>query len=245
MKNAKAEAKQAKLTEANRVKLLSWSTVQLKGLYTRLLGKTFKANDKQHLAQRLAKELAKSGAKAGDPPDEIAAKAPELKIEGDKARELLKSVQTNWDEVDSLKAERREACAAIRGEVAQSREAIAKQLGKATEADNEGDGDAARKALRRIDAEWRKIGRREKDLASTRAEYTERINAANGRIRDVLANMRQTELDFGGYDVEAAKAKGKQKGNGKTPAKKRGAGAKTKTAPAAKPDDKATLPPAA
>ena len=207
-----------KLAEKNRVKLLLWSTVQLKALYTKLHGKTFKANDKQHLAKKLGRDLASSGMKAGDPPDEAAAKAPEVNLEADEARSLLKSVQVNWDEVDSLKEERREACAEIRGEIAVAREKIKKQLEKSMKADKDGDGDAARKALRQIDAQWRLINRRDKDLANTRKEYTERINAANGRIRDVLSNMRQQTLPFWNPDEDGS-VKGKPKEKKAAPAK--------------------------
>jgi hypothetical protein len=203
MPTKKVDPGKEKLVEFNAAKLKEWPHPALKDLHLKVFGKTYKSKDKKALTIKIAKELANNNMKATDPPkDPGSGRQQQLDITGTEAIDYLKRIADDTDEINQLKLDKAAELKRLRGLVEDDREKFSKQLAKGNTAASDGDNLGAMKALQTMDKLHAKISDGEAAVSRKDKDFKDKIKACEGRITDILDNLRQRELPFIGVSPD-------------------------------------------
>jgi hypothetical protein len=155
---------------------------------------------------------AKRGRPSKDPPhsvEELREEAEELReaISGlgpDEAKALLNKLVPAREEIDILKAERREEAGKVTDAITAIRGQIDRKLEHAKAGmDEQRHKVTAEQALAVIDRHWRRLSKLEEERMALRKAYGKKLKAVEKRYRDILDGICQLELPFSEKEAAA------------------------------------------
>jgi hypothetical protein len=165
---------------------------ELRAMHREAFGVEWRGKDKAKVAHKLAVHVVTGNGTKGEAKPMPTTKAPTGTAGPDAAedeamaRGALVRIKGAWDEVESLREERKTKMAEFKTAMSEATDAIAATLG-----DDKKD-EAVR--LRHVETHWRKLRRTEEKRAAAAKEFNDRIKASTQSMKSEMDNIRQLVL---------------------------------------------------